>query len=216
MNAPQLPVLHIQTTRGWLKRIAKPPTIPKAEWEAHTEKLRQARERALAGDDAEFRSMTDVRWCAECLVSGGGFAAGARANAPHGRRRKYSNPQFMTPHGLINTYPEMDEDLFLSEEQAHSALVRAGLAGAWELRETLLEMEMRDKRYLRWEQEVKGTDYLEPRRSLEEVIAIYQDGGRASLRKLYTREHVAKLLAKMRAHGVEHVEVHQWSGATEQ
>lgn len=208
-----VPRLHLQTTRGWLKRLAKSPKMSKVEREAHTTALQHAREKALAGDESEFRRLTDVRWCAECLVSGAGFSAGARANTPFGRRRKYSNPLFMTPHGLINTYPEIDDDLFLSEEQAHAALVRAGLTGAWELRETLFEMEMRDKRYLRWEQEVKGTDFQEIKRSLEEVSIIYLDGGRAALRKLYTREHVAKLLSKMRAHGVEHVEVRQWNNS---
>ncbi len=208
------PELQLQASRGWLKRAIKPPSMCKAEREAHLAALLVANTKAAAGDETELRALTDVRWCAECLVSGGNeFSTFGMTRTPYGRRRKFSNPQFMTPQGPINTYPESDEDLFLSEEQARAALVQAQVSGAWELRETLLEMEMRNKRYLRWAQEVKGEDYQEPKRSLEEVSAIYLNGGRAALRMLYTREHVAKLMTKMRNQGLAKIEQEQWKGA---
>lgn len=208
--------LRVQTTMGWLKRLHKAPAVKmtKTEREAYLLEFERARAQAIAGDETAFRGLTDVRWCAECLVSGAGLPGSTQANAPYGRRRKYSNPLFLTPSGLINTYPESDEDLFISEGKAREALAKAGANGAWELRETLLEMELRDKRYLRWEQEVKGTDYQEPKRSLEEVTEIYMAGGRAALRKLYTREHVAKLIGKMRAAGVPDTAPQDWHGST--
>ena len=116
----------------------------------------------------------------------------------YSRRRKFSNPLFLTPYGLLEAYPERDADLFVLLEVAQKSVHDLQCGGEWQVRETLLTMEMSTKPYLRWLKEVKGRAYAEPRRSLDEQADIYRQGGRAALRSLYTKAHVAKILSKLR------------------
>jgi hypothetical protein len=163
----------------------------------------EATKLANDGDDAMLRTMTDIRFAVECVVDAGGIMNNKSPRAQYGRRRKFSNPLFLSPAGLIESYPENDQDLFTSEEIAVAAIRKLGVGGEWNVRETLLTMETANKRYLRWVAEVKGKEFSEARRSLEELAEIYRQGGRDALRALYTREHVAKIVTKLRSAGVQ-------------
>src|SRR6185369_6888887 len=72
-----------------------------------------------------------------------------RTNGTYGRRRKFSNPLFLSPAGFMRSYSEKPDELFLDVEQAAAALQSQAQPGEWEIRETSLEAELRSKRYLR-------------------------------------------------------------------
>ncbi len=184
------------------KSATPKPRLTTAQREASTEQVRLAREQAIAGDDAALRTLTDVRYAVECVVDAGEPFGGQLPNGQYSRRRKFSNPLFLTPAGLIEAYPEKDEDLFTLQEQSLAAVHALGRGGEWAIRETLLSMEMSNKQYVRWLAEVKGKTYIEAKRSIEELAEIYRQGGRLALRSLYTREHVAKIVTRLRKLGV--------------
>lgn len=198
------PALNLSITQGGLRRPkATTPKVrlSKAESETRLVEFRKAMDEALSGNDSLLRTLTDIRYTAECVVDAGGILGKSLPNASYGRRRKFSNPLFLTPSGLKEAYPEKDEDLFSVLQHVTDAVRQLGRGGDWSIRETLLFMETSNKRYLRWAAEVKGKEYTEVKRTLEELAEIYQRGGRAALRELYTREHVAKIITRLRSVG---------------
>ena len=168
--------------------------------------LRAARQRFLeTGEDEPLRRLTagTERFVAECLVK----PEDPWATVPR-RRRKYSDPLFVTPRGLLRAFPNKDEDLFLDHASAWAAIAHFSpqeKAGDWTVYETKLETLLRSKRYLRWSAEVKslpeGVGFREPRRPLAESFALYSAGGMEALRARYTRTHCLGLLRKFRAEG---------------
>lgn len=203
-QAPSPLNLHISRGGIYRKKIDAPKVrLTKAEMEIRSLQLAEATKLANDGDDTMLRTMTDIRFAVECVVDAGGIMNNKSPRAQYGRRRKFSNPLFLSPAGLIESYPENDEDLFTSEEVAVAAIRKLGVGGEWNVRETLLTMETSSKRYLRWVAEVKGKEFSEARRTLDELAEIYRQGGRAALRALYTREHVAKIVTRLRAAGVQ-------------
>lgn len=200
------PRAQIRVCYGGLRR--QPPAAPikrmtAAEREKRAALVTDARAHALAGDDSELRALIDIRYAVECFTNIGGPFGETLPGGQYGRKRKFSNPLFLTPYGLLEAYPERDADLFVCSEVAQNAIHALQRGGEWEIRETLLTMEMCKKPYLRWLKEVKAQDYSEPRRSLEELAEIYRQGGRSALSLLYTRSHVSKTISKLREQGVE-------------
>ncbi|NMG28418.1 hypothetical protein [Aromatoleum evansii] len=125
--------------------------------------------------------------------------------AADGRKRKYHEPLFVTPDGLLEGFPEVEHQLFVSADEAQAALVRSGYVGVTSVRTVSLPTLFRTARYKRWAAEVKpmpeGERFVEPRLSLEDAFALYQNGGREALRQRYTRTHVAQLMARFRKEG---------------
>jgi hypothetical protein len=196
---------RIRITGGGLRRpkpATPPPRMTVALREEHIKQLALAREQAVAGNEAALRSLTDVRYAAECVTDLGKPYGQHLPSEQYGRRRKFSNPLFLTPAGHLKSYPEEDEHLFVSSESAVDAVKKLGQGSDWEVRETLLCMELARKPYLRWVIEVKGRLYSEPRRSLDDLAEIYRQGGRAALCNLYTKSYVCKILVRLRASGV--------------
>lgn len=115
------------------------------------------------------------------------------------RKRKFSNPLFLTPEGLLHSFPEDDKELFTTHDVALESLKKQLVGGEWEIRQTSLANELRDKRYLRWAREVKGQDYTEPRRTQAELASIYADGGIAALLKVYSKAHALKIAKRLNA-----------------
>lgn len=148
------------------------PRLSSAERDAIALQMTVAREAALAGDDSQLRGLTEERFAVEC-VSDIGAVGGAM------RKRKFSNPLFLTPQGELRAFPEEDKALFSTQEAAAEFLKSRVSAGEWEIRQSSLSHEMRDKRYLRWVKEVKDNkEYTEPRRGQAELADIYVNGGR--------------------------------------
>jgi len=157
--------------------------------------MHAARVRALSGDDADLRRLSLERFVVECVTEIGQYT-----NAP--RKRKFSNPLFLTPDGLLHAFPENDQALFSTNEVALDTLKKSG-EGHWEIRQTTLEAELRKKPYLRWVREVKGRDYQEPRRTEAELLTIYENGGRDALLKLYSKAHAFKIAKRLKASPVK-------------
>lgn len=181
----------------------KKPTRREIFEQRHTEFM-EARRLYLAGDDTKLRALTlgGDRYVAECIS----VEADPFSRRPAGRRRKFSNPLFVTPAGLLHDFPEEDADLFLDQEAAWSAIRKWGTAEAnWSVSQTTLARQLKTKPYRRWLAEVKslpeGVEYKEPRRSMEECYAIYVDSGMAGLRKFYTPSHCFHLVAKFKEQG---------------
>jgi hypothetical protein len=168
----------------------------------------EAKKEYLAGDDTKMRVLTlgAERFVAECLsIEKSDPLAKIRAY-PTGRRRKFFNPLFVTPRGLLHAFPENDADLFIDLDAAWAAIKKWGSPKArWSVAQTKLARQLKRKDYLRWLAEVKslpeGVEYKEPRRSLEECYSIYADAGMAGLRKLYTPSHCFHLVAKFKDQG---------------
>lgn len=196
---PQIRVCHGGIPRRW--PAATRPRLTLAETEERTEQISKARMQAMAGNDAALRSLIDSRYAVECFSELGGPYGEKLPGGQYSRKRKFSNPLFLTPYGLLEAYPERDADLFVDCEAAQRAVHALQRGGQWEVRETLLTMEMSRKSYLRWFKEVKGKVYAEPRRSLADQAEIYRQGGRAALRALYTASHVSKIISKLRSEG---------------
>lgn len=164
-----------------------------------------AKQRYLEGDDTALRTLTlgTERYVAECVS----VEADPWGRKPEGRRRKFSNPLFVTPRGLLHAFPEEDADLFIDQDAAWAAIAKWGSpkASRWAVSQTKLARQLKRKDYLRWLAEVKslpeGVEYKEPRRSLEECYAIYANAGMAGLRKLYTRSHCFHLIGKFKDQG---------------
>lgn len=149
-------------------------------------------------DDSLMRTLTDTRYCIECFTDvGSPFSKSMRAVSV--RRRKFSNPLFLTPSGLEQVYPEVDGHLFADLAMAERTLKSAAQVGDWEIRRTSLAAELKSKRYLRWLAEVKGREYSEARRSLAELADIFEAGGVPSLQKLYTRTHARHIIRRLQA-----------------
>lgn len=125
--------------------------------------------------------------------------------AADGRKRKFHEPLYVTPDGLLEGFPEAERQLFASADAAQAALVRSGYVGVASVRTMSLPTLFRTARYRRWATEVKsmpeGERFVEPRLSLEDAFALYQQGGREALRARYTRTHVAQLIARFRKEG---------------
>ena len=171
------------------------------------EQLRAARQHYhLTGEEEPQRGLTlgDPRYVAERLARP--LDPWAKVNA-NGHRRKYSDPLFATPHGLLRAFPEEDKDLFLDLASAWAAIDRFSGAPAleWLVYETKLVALLRSKPYLRWSKDVKslpeGVSYKEPRETLEASFAVYSAGGMEALKARYTRSHCLWLLRKFRARG---------------
>lgn len=64
----------------------------------------EAKRLYLAGDDTTLRALTlgGNRYVAECIS----VEADPFCRRPAGRRRKFSNPLFVTPAGLLHAFPE--------------------------------------------------------------------------------------------------------------
>lgn len=164
----------------------------------------EAKQRYLEGDDTKLRALTvgSERFVAECVS----VEADPWGRKPEGRRRKFSNPLFVTPRGLLHAFPEEDTDLFIDQDTAWAAIKKWGSPkGSWSVSQTTLARQLKRKDYRRWLAEVKslpdGVEYKEPRRSLEECYAVYANAGMAGLRKLYTPSHCFHLIAKFRDQG---------------
>lgn len=165
-----------------------------------------AKAQYLAGDDTKLRALTagGQRFSAECVS----VEADPWSRKPAGRRRKFSNPIFVTPHGLLHAFPEIDADLFLDQDAAWAAIRKWGSPATanWSVSSTTLARHLKRKDYLRWLAEVKNLPenvaYKETRRSLEECYAIYAGEGMAGLQKLYTKSHCFHLVAKFKDAGL--------------
>lgn len=187
--------------------VAKPcsPKVVKSAFSAALYGI--AREQMQLNDESLYRALT---------VGGMRFVVQAMAVEPDpyskstaamsGRKRKFSNPVFLTPNGVIQAFPQADEDLFLDIESARVAIGTRGNGHQWEIASTSLTTLMKTKAYLRWKDEVAalppGQAYVEPRRTLEESFSIYAQEGMPGLRKLYTRSHAWHLIAKFKEQGL--------------
>lgn len=185
--------LQVRISGGNFRSPFRRPGLPRlspAEREAIALQMTVAREAALAGDDSQLRSLTEERFAVECVSDIGAFGGAMR-------KRKFSNPFFLTPQGELRAFPEEDKALFSTQEQAETFLKSRVSAGEWEIRQTSLSLEMRDKRYLRWVKEVKDQEYTEPRRGQAELADIYANGGIAALFKIYSKAHALKLAKRL-------------------
>lgn len=138
----------------------------------------------------------------ECVTSLGNIYGHRNGASDYGRRRKFSNPLFFTPNGLINSYPESEKDFFTSYEVAETMLRQladVGKYGAWEIRDTTLAKEHSSKRYLRWLNVAKDKEYREPRLTLEEQASVFESGGREALLKIYSKSHTSHVIVKLRS-----------------
>lgn len=187
--------LHISFRSGPLRKAFRPPGSPRlsrVERDASITEMHSARLRALLGNDTDLRRLSLERYVAECIVETGQYTGVAR-------KRKFSNPLFLTPGGLLHAFPETDEDLFSTQEVALDTLKKQSVDGHWEIRQTTLDDELRTKPCLRWAREVKGRNYQEPRRTEAELLTIYESGGRDALLKLYSKAHAIKITKKLKA-----------------
>lgn len=166
------------------------PRLTQPERQVLAAQMREAKASALTGNDAELRKLTEERFAVECVSDVGTFDGALR-------KRKFSNPLFLTPDGLLHSFPEDDKELFTTHEVALESLKKQSVGGEWEIRQTSLAIELRDKRYLRWVREVKGQDYTEPRRTQAELAGIYEDGGIAALLKIYSKAHALKIAKRL-------------------
>ena len=185
--------LQIRITGGGFRpgfRLPGSPRLTRAEKEALAAQMSSARELALSGNDAALRGLTQERFVVECVSNVGSFGAALR-------RRKFSNPLFLTPDGLLQSFPEDDKELFATQDVALDALKKQSVNGEWEIRQTSLANELRDKRYLRWVREVKGREYQEPRRTQAELAVIYENGGIGALLAIYSKAHAFKIAKRL-------------------
>lgn len=193
-SAPPAKELHLSFRSGPFRSAFRPPGSPRlsrAERDASVAAMNSARVRALAGDDADLRHLSLERFVVECVTETGQYTGSPR-------KRKFSNPLFLTPDGMLHAFPENDKDLFSMHEVALDSLKKSA-DGHWEIRQTTLEAELRKKPYLRWVREVKGHDYQEPRRTEAELLTIYENGGRDALLKLYSKAHAFKIAKRLKA-----------------
>ena len=179
------------------------------ELELELDRLRAARDKAYAGDDSDYRALTlgrggNQRW----LIARVSIPLDPMDKIPLNRSRKFSNPLFLTPHGQLHAFPQRDEDLFVTMELAQAALyvlAQAGDLQMWNIEAVKLEQLHKSKRYKRWLSVVAtlpdGVEYKEPRRTLEQSYALYVEGGREALRKVYDAGYCKHLLAKFRQEG---------------
>ncbi len=141
--------------------------------------------------------MKKTRFVVECT------APGSKGDWTFERRsRKFFNPLYMTAQGYLAAFPEATDHLFETPDQANDAIKKFGKpehVSAWKISTTTLELQLKDKRYLRWLKEVKPHigAYTEPKRSLEECADIYKQGGLAALQGIYTKAHAFRLEKKI-------------------
>lgn len=166
-----------------------------------------ATEMLRGGDDSLYRELTvgSTRFTVQCMsVEPDPYSKSMAAMV--GRKRKFSNPLFITPSGLLHSFPQTDADLFVDIETARVATKRHGEKGQWEIFSTTLALLTKTKAFQRWLAEVaslpEGSGYAEPRRSLEETFAIYTQEGMDGLRRHYTRSHAFHLIAKFKEQGL--------------
>ena len=161
-----------------------------------------ARDMLQRGDEGLYRALTigSTRYMVQCVsVESDPYS---KAPALSGRKRKFSNPNFITPAGALHAFPQVDEDLFVDIESARIANQTHGKNARWEISSTTVAALMKTKAFQRWKAEVEslppGQAYVEPRRSLEETFAIYKQEGMDGLRRHYTRSHAWHLIAKFK------------------
>lgn len=175
---------------------------------AQMQQLDRAVSLYLAGDDSELRPYIKGRVSVEIGFQSNNPSFGG---APVWRSRKFSDPLYLTPAGFLHGYPEVDEDLFLDQEQANDAL--AFYKGApnqlkldnasYRISTPAILGKIGGSGYKRWLQEVKGQNYTEPRRSLVESHELYRASGREGLEKMYSRAYVFALIRRFNAEGLE-------------
>ena len=166
-----------------------------------------AAELYINGDDSALRQLVPRRVSVEI---GTKISNSNYGSAPVWRSRKFSDPLFVTPAGFLNAYPEMDEDLFIDNVQAQQALVfYRGMPNKFSLENAsyqIIEPAVLGKiggdGYKRWQAEVKGQHYTEPRRSLAQAHALYQEHGRVQLEKEYSPSYVFALIRKFNTEGL--------------
>lgn len=188
------PALIVRVASGPVTKRFLPAgmKLSAAEKIALADAFAAAKSRALDGDEADLRALSTARYTVEC-VSDVGQTSGAL------RKRKFSDPLYLTPDGLLRGFPEGDSELFADMDLALSALRRSVVDGEWEVRQTTLAIELAGKRYLRWAREVKGKQYQEPRRTPEELASIFAQGGLPALMKLYSKAHAFKIAKRLQA-----------------
>ncbi len=185
---------QVRISSGGFRSAFRAPGSPRlspTEKDALATQMARAQQKALDGDDSELRSLTQERYAVECVSDIGAFDGNMR-------KRKFSNPLFLTPSGDSLAFPECDGDLFTTREGALICLEkRLPREGEWEVRQTSLALELQGKRYLRWVKEVKGQPYTEPRRTQEELAEIYLHGGLPALLKIYSKAHALKVAKRL-------------------
>lgn len=189
------PALQVRISSGPVTRRFLPAGVKLStvEKKVLADAFAAAKTRALGGDDADLRALSTARYAVEC-VSDIGQTLGVL------RRRKFSDPLFLTPAGLLRGFPETDLELFADLDLAEAALRLAKVdSGQWEIRQTTLATELAGKRYTRWAKEVKGKPYSEPRRTPEELAAVFAVGGLPALMKLYSKAHAFKIAKRLQA-----------------
>lgn len=122
-----------------------------------------------------------------------------------GRARKFHEPLYLSPHGLLHAFPEVPDQLFVCYEDAEKAARDSAHHVKMSVQTLNLKDLARTARYQRWVKEVKplppGQAYAEQRLTLEDSWALYQQGGRIALRARFTRGHVTQLMAKFKTVG---------------
>lgn len=158
------------------------------------------------GDESLYRALTvgSTRFTVQCMsVEPDEFG---KSRSALGRKRKFSNPLFITPKGLVHAFPQSDEDMFVNVDTAQEAMKIHGGNRFWQISSTTLASLMKTKAFQRWRLEVEslpeGVGYVEPRRSLEDTFAIYSKDGIAGLRRHYTKSHAFHLIAKYKEQGL--------------
>ena len=125
--------------------------------------------------------------------------------AADGRSRKYHEPLYVTPEGLLAAFPESPEHLFESSAAAQEAARETGHAGRVAIKTLSLMTLFRSARYKRWAAEVKerpdGQPFKEQRMRLEDSWALYQSGGRQALRDRFSASHTSQLVSRFRKVG---------------
>jgi hypothetical protein len=162
----------------------------------------------LAGDDSLYKSLMPNRdtWT---LLEIGRLTEHVRfgqAKPPEWRARKFHAPLYLTASGILEAFPESDDDCFLDYEMAQLAVQRYEKAipdgMSWRINITKRGRQIHPHAYRRWVKEVKNVDgYKEPRRSLSDSYSMYLDGGYAALRERYSPGYVFMLLRKFKQEG---------------
>ena len=185
----------------------KPMTLRAVKTAISTALMAIAREQASAGDQTLLRALTSggSRYVVEAMSIEPDPLNKCSA-AASGRRRKFSNPLFLTPYGRLEGFPQSDDALFLDADAAHQAIAKHGQGVRWQVSTTTLQAIQCSKAFVRWKAEVsalpQGQEYAEPRRTLEDSFAIYQREGMEGLRKHYTRTHAWHLIKKFKDNGL--------------
>lgn len=170
------------------------------------EQVEYALEAYLEGDDSLFKALNPERTEWVLIEVGKQVLDRFGASYPEFRARKFHNPLYLTPAGMIQAFPETDDDSFIDYEMASLAVERyqSMLPEGSTYRVTSLKrgQQIHTRAYRRWAHEVKNVEeYKEPRRDLRESYNIYADGGADALKRLYSPGYVFMLLRKFNQEG---------------